>query len=176
MDRQLCPTAAGEHISSVLYLLSSIFYLPLLQRVSCGSANRRTRMCVSSAMKKLRHRSSTGRSASDPIAERRPDRKLLQLCRQVAETLNQVLSGECDDDILRSLYVTSVIPAPNAAQLLVVVVPALPDEILEPARVLERLSAQSGHLRHAVATSITRRRAPQLVFQFASNSDGPEGR
>jgi ribosome-binding factor A len=120
-------------------------------------------------MQKHRHRSSSGRSASDPIAERRPERKLLQLCRQVAETLNQVLSGECDDDILRSLYVTSVVPAPNAAQLVVVVVPALPGESLEPVRVLERLSAHAGYLRHAVATSITRRRAPQLLFQFASN-------
>jgi ribosome-binding factor A len=85
----------------------------------------------------------------------------------VGDTLNQVLGGECNDELLRSLYVTSVTPDPDAAQLLVMVVPALPGEILEPVEVLKHLSARAGQLRHAVANSITRRRAPQLIFQFA---------
>ena len=38
-----------------------------------------------------------------------------------------------------------------------------------PVEVLERLSARAGQLRHAVATSITRRRAPRLIFQFANS-------
>ena len=87
----------------------------------------------------------------------------------MADTLNQVLSGECDDDILRSLYVVSVTAAPDAAQLLVVVAPVLPEEPLQPVEVIERLSARAGQLRHAVATSITRRRAPRLIYQYSGN-------
>jgi ribosome-binding factor A len=96
---------------------------------------------------------------------RKPDRKLLQLCSQVADTLNQVLSGECGDDVLRSLYVVSVAPAPDAAQLLVVVAPVLTGDPIDPVDVLGRLSSHAGPLRHAVATSITRRRAPRLLYQ-----------
>lgn len=51
-------------------------------------------------------------------------RKTLQLCSQVADTLNLVLSGECADECLQCLQVVSVTPAPNAAQLLVVVSPS----------------------------------------------------
>jgi hypothetical protein len=46
-------------------------------------------------------------------------RKDLQLCRQVAETLQLVL-GDCGDDVLRDLHVVRVVPAPDASQLLVV--------------------------------------------------------
>jgi ribosome-binding factor A len=93
---------------------------------------------------------------------------VLQLCGQVKDTLNQVLTGECDDDVLRSLYVLSVTPAPDAVQLMVVVRPLLPGEKLRPAEVLARLTAHSGQLRNAVANAITRRKAPQLLFQFSS--------
>ena len=92
----------------------------------------------------------------------------MQLCSQVADTLNLVLTGECDDDVLRSLYVLSVTPAPDATQLMVVVGPALPDEQFQPADVMTRLSTRAGQLRHAVANAITRRKAPRLLFQFAS--------
>jgi len=104
---------------------------------------------------------------SQAHASRKPDRKLLQLCSQVAETLSQVLSGECNDDILRSLQVAAVTPAPDSSQLLVVVAPALAGERLDPPLVLARLSASAGRLRSEVAAAITRRRAPRLVFQYA---------
>ncbi|MBS0264970.1 MAG: ribosome-binding factor A [Planctomycetes bacterium] len=106
---------------------------------------------------------------SHPPRKHRVDRKSLQLCRQVADTLNQVLTGECDDEILRSLYVVSVTPAPDTTQLMVIVSPLLPGEILQPADVLARLSTHSGHLRDAVASAITRRKAPRLLFQFAAS-------
>jgi hypothetical protein len=41
----------------------------------------------------------------------------MQLCHQVAETLNCVLSGECRDEVLQNLQVLGVEPAPNASQL-----------------------------------------------------------
>lgn len=100
------------------------------------------------------------------------DRKLLQLCRQVADTLNLVLSGECDDDVLRSLHVARVVPAPNASQLLVIVSPAWTGEKLQPSEVLDRLAAHAGHLRNEVAAAITRRRAPRLTFQFVHAPPG----
>ncbi|MBI3862633.1 MAG: ribosome-binding factor A [Planctomycetia bacterium] len=112
--------------------------------------------------------SQGARAISHPHRTHKPDRKLLQLCSQVADTLNQVLGGECGDDVLRSLYVVSVTAAPDAAQLLVVVAPALAGELIDPADVLRRLAARAGQLRHAVAMSITRRRAPRLVFQLTA--------
>jgi ribosome-binding factor A len=104
-----------------------------------------------------------------PAQARGHDRKTLQLCRQVADTLGLVLSGECDDDILRSLRVVAVVPAPDASQLLVIVAPALADEALEPADVLNRLASCTGRLRCEVAAAISRRRTPRLAFQFVSS-------
>jgi ribosome-binding factor A len=99
---------------------------------------------------------------------RRPDRKARQLCAQVAETLGDVLAGQIGDDVLRSLYIMSVVPAPNVGRLLVTVAP-LPGagEGLDPARVIEQLERASARLRCAVASAITRRRAPVLAYRFA---------
>ncbi|MFN0052620.1 MAG: ribosome-binding factor A [Planctomycetales bacterium] len=102
---------------------------------------------------------------------RRKDRKALQLCRQVAETLDLVLSGECDDELLRSLRVVQAIPEPDASQLLILVAPALPGEALDPLLVQQRLAAASGRLRCEVAAAITRRRAPRLRFQFIADEN-----
>jgi ribosome-binding factor A len=103
------------------------------------------------------------------------DRKTLQLCRQVAETLNLVLSGECSDEFLQCLQVVDVRPAPDASQLLVLVSPSLVDPAPNPVTVLQHLAAANGRLRAEVAAAIVRRRAPKLVFQYvASNSAGEE--
>lgn len=92
----------------------------------------------------------------------------MQLCAQVADTLNQVLAGECDDDVLRELFVEHVAPAPNAGQLLVSVAPAVPGEPLDAPLVAHKLAAAASRLRQAVAESITRRRAPQLMFTISA--------
>ncbi|HVX09796.1 MAG TPA: hypothetical protein VHC22_01210 [Pirellulales bacterium] len=98
----------------------------------------------------------------------REDRKTLQLCRQVADTLNYVLSGDCDDELLQNLQVMSVVPAPNAAQLLVTVCPAVAaGATFNAAEVRRRLLAIVGRLRSEVAASITRRKAPKLLFQVS---------
>jgi hypothetical protein len=94
------------------------------------------------------------------------DRKTLQLCSQVADTLNYVLSGDCHDELLQDLQVMSVVPAPNASQLLVTVYPIVAtDATFDPAEVRRRLLAAVGRLRSEVAASITRRKAPRLLFQ-----------
>lgn len=68
------------------------------------------------------------------------DRKTLQLCSQVADTLNYVLSGDCGDELLQNLQVASVVPAPNSSQLLVTVYPVAPSEAFDAAEVRRRLS------------------------------------
>src|SRR5258708_2666556 len=67
-------------------------------------------------------------------------RKGRQLCGQAAETLNEVLAGQCGDDVLRSVYIVSVVPAPNVGRLLVTVagLPGLGED-LDPTQVIERL-------------------------------------
>ncbi len=107
----------------------------------------------------------TGR-ASMPRGKGALNRKTLQLCSQVADTLNYVLSGDCCDELLQNLQVASVVPAPNASQLLVTVYPALaPGATLDAAEVRRRLSDVAGRLRSEVARSITRKKAPKLLFQ-----------
>lgn len=107
-----------------------------------------------------------GRKANQPGVPmpRQFDRKTRQLCGQVAQTLNQVMWGECDDDLLRSLYVSSVEPAPDATRLLVTVQPQLAGETLDLAEVLERLAFFKGRLRSEVAASIHRKKTPDLIF------------
>jgi ribosome-binding factor A len=102
---------------------------------------------------------------------RRPGkRKTLQLCREAERTLGAVLSGECDDDVLRQLMVLSVAPAPNAGRLLVTV--ALPASAgVSAEEVLQRLLRMSGRLRGELAASVSRRKAPELAFRVVT--DGP---
>lgn len=93
------------------------------------------------------------------------DRKTQQLCQQVEQTLSLVLSGEFSDELLQSLIVESVVPAPNASQMLVTVSIEAP---ANPSVVLERLDRVVGRLRAEVAASITRKRAPALKFRIVS--------
>lgn len=92
-------------------------------------------------------------------SNRKTDRKLGQLCRQVEHTLHLVLGAMPQAE---GLLVQAVLPAPNASRLCVVV--AAPDEVRknELAALLER---QAGRLRSEVASTITRRRAPELIFR-----------
>ena len=97
-------------------------------------------------------------------------RKAKQLCRQVAEILDLVLSGDCRDELLQSLHVTSVVPAPNSSRLLVTVSADLPIEVFDRQEILELLERQTGRLRAEVGASINRKRVPSLVFHVI----GPE--
>lgn len=96
---------------------------------------------------------------------RKGDRKDRQLCSQVAETLGLVLSGECSDDVLQSLQIVAVDPAPDASQLVVTVRAGLPEETVDPVDVMERLTEVMGKLRCEVAGAITRKRTPKLIFR-----------
>lgn len=96
---------------------------------------------------------------------RRPARKRSQLCRQVAETLNEALASQ-RDDALRDLEVIAVEPGPDPTRLLVTVRP-LPGAPDDPAALLDRLERARGRLRTEIAAAITRRRTPEIDWRLA---------
>ena len=92
----------------------------------------------------------------------KPDHHTRALCKQVQRTLATVLSGECADPLLQDLLVLSVLPAPNAGHLLVVVAPRSVDATLID--FLERLRKVTPLLRARIAQETTRKRTPELSF------------
>jgi len=112
------------------------------------------------------------RDDARPYDPRKVDRKTLQLCGQVRQTLQLVLSAECDDDWLRALDVLRVAPGPDASRLLVTVTPLDPADTTPASEFLDRLQARSGRLRSEVARTISRRKAPLLSFQFVPGFSG----
>jgi ribosome-binding factor A len=116
-----------------------------------------------------RSRHASGGAAFGPGSPAQPvDRKAAQLCRQVAVTLDEVLA-ECGDGVLRNLHVVDVAPFPDASRLLVTVsaVDAGAPGSSAPVAVLEHLQHAGGHLRYEVASAVTRKRAPLLVYRLA---------
>jgi ribosome-binding factor A len=107
--------------------------------------------------------------------EDRQNRKAKQLCRQVAETLEQVLAGEVGDEHLRRLHVASVVPAPDASRLLVTVEVDCESAPADRESIELALAKVSGLLRTAVAAAITRRKAPSLSF-CVRGASMPKGR
>lgn len=97
-----------------------------------------------------------------PSARQRgkPDHKTAMLCRQVQRSLSLALGAE---ELLAELTVGEVRPAPNAGHLLVEVRVPSGFELPMPA-LLERLANATPRVRHVVAQSITRKRAPELSF------------
>ncbi len=100
----------------------------------------------------------------------RNHRKTMQLCRQVGETLDGVLAS-LDDDILRVLQVESVAPAPDASRMLVTLRPVA--GMVDPVKAMERLGELAGQMRTEVASAITRRKCPSLMFQIQQGGTGP---
>jgi ribosome-binding factor A len=98
----------------------------------------------------------------------RSDRKARQLGRQVAETLEAVFAGDSRDDLLHSLHVVSVTPAPDASRLPVTLapLPSLGIGRIDAADLLDRLAKSAGRLRSEVAAAITRKHAPVLTYRL----------
>lgn len=94
------------------------------------------------------------------------NRKALQLCAQVADTLNCALAG-CADEVLQGLTVASVVPAPNAGRMLVTLVgDGNPDELLL------HVDRANGILRTEIGSVINRKKVPLLTFTIAPKEDG----
>ncbi len=100
-------------------------------------------------------------------------RKAMQLCAQVADTLT-LLFSESTDDVLQSLDVINLVPAPNAAQLLVTVAPAAGAPPLDETQVHDALARAGGRLRSEIAAAINRKRVPRLSFRFAPATQSTE--
>lgn len=98
----------------------------------------------------------------------RSGHKDLQVCRQVFDALTYALA-ELDDPMIEELSLASVMPAPNAARLLVTLVPFR--DGIDPAAALERLRDAMPDLREEVAAEITRKRVPELVFRIGGVDD-----
>jgi ribosome-binding factor A len=91
-------------------------------------------------------------------APKQASRKGQQLCGQVKEALHTALAG-CADEILQALNVVRVEPAPHTGRLLVRVVTE------DPAAARQSLQRAAGFLRSHVASAISRRYTPELVFE-----------
>jgi ribosome-binding factor A len=102
-----------------------------------------------------------------------PDRKTLQLCRQVAHAVQWALSSELGDELFCHLQVLSVVPAPNASHLLVTLQLDVAPEDTDLPKAYRLLGEVEGQLRTAVAEAITRRRAPRLSFQVLAGNAHP---
>jgi ribosome-binding factor A len=94
------------------------------------------------------------------------NRKALQLCREVMRTVSYALAWELGDDLLNSLVVEAVVPAPNSSRLLVTVYQWPSARAALPEEVLARLHQYAGRLRTAVAADVHRRRVPELTFRL----------
>ena len=94
---------------------------------------------------------------------RKPDRKLDQLCKQVAQDLQLSLSALPKAGEMVGVTVQAVVPAPNAGRLRVVLAVPDPQRHTEVAAIVQR---SAGRLRAEVAAAISRRRAPELVFEI----------
>ena len=99
--------------------------------------------------------------------------KAKQVCRQVAETLDQVLSGETADDILRNLRVATVVPAPDSSRLFVTLHADLSPAAFDRNVVEQKLASHTGRLRCEVARAITRRKTPALAFHVIGPDSSP---
>lgn len=95
----------------------------------------------------------------------RNHRKAYQLCRQVADTLHYVLHGDGENELLSSLMVSQVLPAPDTARMLVIVQSDLPPHSYQPNEIIALLDSQVGRLRTEITRSINRKKTPQLIFQ-----------
>lgn len=105
------------------------------------------------------------------------NRKALQLCAQVADTIRLCLP-DLRSDLLRQLDVESVRPWPDSRQLMVTLV----GEATDAARAEAEARTASKSLRAEVAAAITRKRVPRLLFRVRSAappdqcSPGPSSR
>jgi len=90
-------------------------------------------------------------------------RKTIQLCRQVARTLEMVL-GDCNDPIMQSIQLLDVTPNPDSSCMRIHV--AVDSDVrLEEANAA--LYGQTARLQFEIARSINRKRVPNLVFSVS---------
>lgn len=98
-------------------------------------------------------------------------RKALQLCQQVLQTLQLVLT-DCDDSLVQSMDLVTVTPNPDSSCVRVHVACGEPCSMSEAYEALQR---QASRLRFEISKSIHRKRVPNLVFAITlTNGDDNE--
>jgi ribosome-binding factor A len=107
------------------------------------------------------------RSDDEDWKNRGGEWKTLRFCRQVEEALAIAFAGGCGDEVLGTLGVELVVPAPDAGHLLVTVRFLSQERIPDPLETLARLHKATGWLREQVAGAISRKKVPDLAFRFA---------
>ena len=104
--------------------------------------------------------------------KKKTHRKTYQICKQAEKTLTLVLAGESAETILRELIVCAVEPNPDSKHLLVIVSANSTAVPLDENEVLKALQRAGGRLRSVLATTINRKRTPQISFQFIAFMGG----
>ncbi len=94
-------------------------------------------------------------------APKRASRKSQQLCAQVQDAL-RVAVAACSDPAVQVATVGAVQPAPHSGRLQVMIF--APADVGRAA-VAAGLNRAAGHLRAEVARAVSRRHAPELVFE-----------
>jgi ribosome-binding factor A len=107
--------------------------------------------------------------SSHSSSDRQAERKAQQFCRQVQRALNLALADRDVGDGFDDLFVEDVLPAPDCGHLLVhVLIPA----DLSVVDAMAALGREAPGLRSEVASAISRKRAPELVFVPAYQDRG----
>ncbi len=107
-----------------------------------------------------------------PRSQRDHDRALGSLCREAERTISIALAAAADPR-LSGLSVVSVIPAPDASRLEIVVAPPHPQASTELAELLACLERIRGALRADLARALQRKRTPDLRFRIGVPEDDP---
>ncbi|AMV29570.1 ribosome-binding factor A [Gemmata sp. SH-PL17] len=94
-------------------------------------------------------------------APKQAGRKSQQLCRQVRDALHSAFAA-CSDPAIQAAGVVTVEPAPHSGRLRVLV--SVPPDF-DHRTVADALERAAGFLRSEVASAISRRYAPELVFE-----------
>ena len=114
----------------------------------------------------------SGARSENHSASRQAERKAQQFCRQVQRALNLALEDSSADESLSGLFVEEVSPAPHCGHLLVhVLVPAG----RVAAEAISALRRDTPRLRSEVAMTISRKRAPELLFVPVFTDGGADG-
>ena len=100
-------------------------------------------------------------------------RKVFQLCRQVADTLQMVLTD--GNETLDGLTLVDVVPAPDSRRMLVIL--GLDPGVSvkagsEVELIMEQLQQETPRLRAEIARTINRKKTPNLVFEIAKITFG----
>lgn len=103
------------------------------------------------------------------------NRKALQLCAQVAQTVGEVLAGESGEAVLRDLWVEAVVPAPDSSRLLILLQPTMTAVDFNLPAAQDALARAARRLRAEVAADIHRKRVPELVYQIRAKPSETDG-